>query len=435
MGRLTTKLSRTYLNRIVTPVIVQAKPGSYQEVRAQLMNVVPSVLRSSFSRPRLFQNIQMPFTQWKEIPGLNMLATALTSNLIDQIAQMDMVDTVYPDTTKFAFRYPTVPEAGVFTDFQHKPFTTTFWVKRLLGLDRANSQGFDGRGIRTVVLDTGCRVDLPQVRHVKVQTAMPEKGGTGTDANGHGTWCNSCVGGRQAVDPRYNAPVEGMAPQADLFSIQVLGFILGFGTTSDVLEGMQMALQLGTKVVSMSLGSEDSPADVDNPEALAVKQLTQNGAIVVVAAGNSGPGSQTVGSPGSVSDSLTVGALDPLTGDLAKFSSRGPTDVDGYIKPDVSSYGVRMDSQIAGIIDDMVDPSQARYAPISGTSMATPTVAGLVACMAQLYRSQIGIELTTDEVKTMMSAKGRVKNNDDGWGLISWDIVEDWVSNQYDVTL
>jgi subtilisin family serine protease len=265
---------------------------------------------------------------------------------------------------------------------------------------------------------------------------MPEKGGVGVrDSNGHGSWTNSCVGGKPEVDRRYKAPVEGMAPEANLYSIQVLGFIIGTGMVSDILQGMEMSLKLGAKVVSMSLGSEDSPPDRENPEAEAVNTLTENGAIVCVAAGNSGPNPETVGSPGSCLNSLTVGAVSPLTGKLAEFSSRGPTKGDGYVKPDVASYGVRMNSQTTGLIDRMTDLTQKWYAPISGTSMATPCVAGTVACMAQLYREKLGKELTTGEVKKMMESLGHEKNNDDGWGLLSWDIVETWVSTQYGVSM
>ena len=223
--------------------------------------------------------------------------------------------------------------------------------------------------------------------------------------------------------------------RCNLISIQALGFIIGMGTSSDILQAMEMSIGLGAKVVSMSLGSDDAPKDEDNPEAKAINELVDRGIIPCVAAGNSGPDASTVGSPGSCLNSLTVGALDELKGEIADFSSRGPTAGDGYIKPDIMTPGVRINSALIGYLDNMVDPTQPRYGPISGTSMATPHCAGLVTCMAQLYRERIGKELTVDEIKTMMEALGKPKDNNIGWGMLSWDIVSEWVSTQYGISL
>ena len=251
----------------------------------------------------------------------------------------------------------------------------------------------------------------------------------------HNTWCAACIGGSYAIDRRYNAPVEGMAPECRLFSIQALGFIIGTGTSSDVLQAMEMSIGLDAKVVSMSLGSDDAPKDEDNPEARAINELVGRGIIPVVAAGNSGPEPKTIGSPGCCLNSLTVGSISPFTGEVSEFSSRGPTAGDGYIKPDVVAPGERINSALVGFLDRMVDPTQRRFGPISGTSMATPHVAGLVTCMAQLYREKVGIELTVQEIKKMMSEIGpnQPKDNDRGNGLITWDLIETWVSSQYGV--
>ena len=441
MDKIVPNLLRIYKNRTVIPIIAQARHDRFEEVRVQLKEIVPVHLLEPAIRtflPRVVRVFEVPITKWKKLPEFNMIATVLTPNLVEEVAQWKTIEKIYPDYIKYALapQYPVVPEAGVFYDYRKEAFTTTYWVKKLLGLDRANTKGFNGKGIRTVVADTGCEVKLPQVRHVKALTAMAEKGGVGvSDSNGHGTHVVSTVGGKPEVDMRYNAPVEGMAPEADLYSIQCLGFIIGIGMTSDVLQAMETALKLGAKIVSMSLGSEDSPPDDENPEAVAVNKLTENGILVCVAAGNAGPGPETVGSPGSCLNSLTVGAIDPLTGEIADFSSRGPTKGDRAIKPDICSYGVRLNSQTTGLIDRMVDPSQKWYAPISGTSMSTPTVAGFVTCLAQLYREKLGKELTVDEVKRMAEALGHPKSNDDGFGLLDWAMVEEWVSTTYGITL
>jgi len=434
--RIVPTLLRTYRAKIVSPVIVESRPNKFIDVSAMLKDIVPiNLLQAKFNTifPRIRSLIEFPFAKWKEINRFSMIATVLTPRLIEEVAQWREVRAIYPDYIKWAIS--TVPEQGIFKDYRGEQFTSTYWTKRMLGLDRANDKGYTGRGIITAVVDTGARVTHPMLRRVVTLTASPEKGMSGQDNNGHGTWCTSCVGGAYIVDKRYNVPIEGMAPECRLISIQSLGFIIGAGTSSDIIKGMEIALSSGAKVVSMSLGSDDAPKDKYNPEARAIDNLVDNGVIPVVAAGNSGPYPKSIGSPGCCLNSLTVGSISPFTGEVSRFSSRGPTFGDGYIKPDVVAPGERINSALIGFLDHMTDPTQRRFGPISGTSMATPHVAGLITCMAQAYASKLGKELTVDEVKTMMNQLGHPKNNDEGWGLITWDLVEQWVNTQYGITL
>jgi len=432
---LSHELLRTYRRKVASPIIVEARKDMFDRVRTQLREIVPiSLLETKFHTflPRVTRLIEFPFAQWKEIKTFNMVATVLTPNLIEEVAQWREVERIYPDYIKFAL---TVPSAGMFKDYRGKVFTSTYWTKKMLGLDRANRQGFTGRGVTAIVIDTGARILHEQLRRVKALTAMPEKGASGQDSNGHGSWCTATVGGSYAIDRRYKVPVEGMAPECNLISIQALGFIIGMGTSSDILQAMEMSIGLGAKVVSMSLGSDEAPKDEDNPEARAIDELVARGIIPVAAAGNSGSGASTVGSPGSCLNSLTVGSISPFTGEVSDFSSRGPTAGDRIVKPDVMAPGERINSALIGFLDQMTDPTQTRFGSISGTSMSTPHVAGLVTCLAQLYRQRIGKELTVEEVKNMMTQLGHEKNNDFGWGLISWNMVETWVSTNYGIKL
>jgi len=432
---MTPELLRTYRGRTVTPVIVEAKAGAFDRVRAQLRAMVPlDRLQTRFGfLPRLTGQVEVPFSKWKEIKTFNMVATVLTPELIEEVAQWGDVERVYPDYTKYAVQV--VPDKGIYRDRKGVPFTSTYWTKRLMGLDRAGERGFTGRDIRVVVIDTGARGTHEQLGRVRIMTAAPEKGFSGLDSNGHGTWCCSCVGGARGFDRRYNVPVEGMAPHCDLWSIQALGFVVGMGSSSDIISAMETCIGMDARVVSMSLGSADAPKDENNPEAVAINAMVERNVVPVVAAGNSGPDPETIGSPGSCLNSLTVGAWDPISGRMAGFSSRGPTAGDGYIKPDVSAPGVRIDSALVGFLDDLVDPTQPKYGPISGTSMSTPHVAGLATCMAQLYEEVIGKRLTVDEVKRMLEQLGHEKTNDDGWGFIDWEKVERWVSSEYGVEI
>lgn len=433
MEKMTPDLLRTYWSKVVSPVIVEARAGAFDGVRDKLRGMVPlDMLQPKFGfLPRLTGLVEIPFSKWKDVPTFGMVATVLTPKLIEEVAQWGDVQRVYPDYTKFAVQV--VPSQGVYEDHKGAPFTSTYWTKRLMGLDRANEKGFDGRGIKSVIIDSGGRVTHEQLRGLTILTAAPEKGMSGIDSNGHGTWVCSCVGGSTGLDRRYNVPVEGMAPHCDLISIQALGFVIGMGSSSDIISAMETCIGLDARVINMSLGSADAPKDEDNPEARVIDALVEKNIIPCVAGGNSGPGSETIGSPGSCMNALTVAAQDPLTGKIADFSSRGPTAGDGYIKPDVSAPGVMIDSALVGFLDSMVDPTQPKYGPLSGTSMSTPHLAGAVTCMGQFYEEVLGKRLTVHEVKLMMEQLGHEKTNLDGWGLFSWDIVERWVSSEHGI--
>ncbi len=193
---------------------------------------------------------------------------------------------------------------------------------------------------------------------------------------GHGTHVASIVGGSGAA-----SGARAVAPGADLLIGKVLGDD-GFGTESQVIDGMEWAVARGADVVNMSLGS-DAPSDGTDPMSRALNELSaSSGALFVVAAGNAGPGQGTIGSPAAADAALTVGAVD-RDDSLADFSSRGPRTGDGAVKPDVTAPGVGIvAARAAGTtMGQIVDASYAA----SGTSMAAPHVAGAAALLAQQH--------------------------------------------------
>jgi subtilisin family serine protease len=117
---------------------------------------------------------------------------------------------------------------------------------------------------------------------------------------------------------------------------------------------------------------------------IAVSHLMNAGQMFVASAGNEGPGCNTIWAPANAEDAFTVGAIDPRTGEIADFSSRGPIlgDDSGRVKPDVAAPGVEILSAVPG----------GGYSSlfISGTSMAGPHVAGLVALIWSANRQLIG---------------------------------------------
>lgn len=223
------------------------------------------------------------------------------------------------------------------------------------------------------------------------------------DDNGHGTHCAGDAAGNGAAS---GGEYKGPAPDANLVGVKVLDKS-GAGSLSTVIDGIEWCIQNRSahniNVLSLSLGADATESAEDDPVVRAVDAAWENGMVVCVAAGNSGPEEQTIGSPGISPKVITVGAADDNnTTDrsddtVADFSSRGPT-IDGLVKPDLLTPGVNIISLRArnSFLDKTNKAARvgSDYISLSGTSMATPICAGVV---AQLLQSDP--DLTPDEVK------------------------------------
>jgi hypothetical protein len=241
-----------------------------------------------------------------------------------------------------------------------------------IGAPQAWQQGLTGAGVTVAVLDTGYDPDHPDLKGVVTQSRNFSDEPDPTDQNGHGTHVSATVAG---VGDKY----KGVAPGAKL----AVGKLGSFGFTDSVLlAGMQWAaVDVKAKVISMSLGGGDTP-DLD-PVEQAVNTLSeQTGTLFVIAAGNSGSKPGTVDSPGSADAALTVGAVDK-SDKMADFSSRGPRKYDHAVKPDVTAPGVEI----------IAAEAKGTHVAYSGTSMATPHVAGAAAILAQKHPDWTGKQL------------------------------------------
>ncbi|MFB8773154.1 S8 family serine peptidase [Streptomyces broussonetiae] len=255
-------------------------------------------------------------------------------------------------------------------------------------LDRSTAQigapevwksGFRGEDVKVAVLDTGADAAHPDLAG-RISSAVDFSGSGGTgDAFGHGTHVASIVAGSGAAA---DGSRKGVAPGADLIIGKVLGDD-GYGTESQVIDGMEWAVAQGADVINMSLGS-DVPSDGTDPMSRALNQLSHTSdALFVVAAGNAGPAQGTIGAPAAADAALTVGAVD-RDDSLAPFSSRGPRPGDDAVKPDVTAPGVGIVAARAEgtTMGEVVDGA---YVAASGTSMAAPHVAGAAALLAQQH--------------------------------------------------
>ncbi|XRG79006.1 S8 family serine peptidase [Rossellomorea sp. GAMAL-10_SWC] len=266
-----------------------------------------------------------------------------------------------------------------------------------IGAPTAWAAGYNGKGVKVAILDTGVDPTHPDVKDVIKETKSFVPGEDFVDHHGHGTHVASTIAGSGAAA---GGKYKGVAPGADLLIGKVLGNE-GGGSDSGVIAGMQWAVQEKADIVSMSLGGTD-PSDGTDPISQAVNNLSESSnTLFVIAAGNAGNKKGTVSAPGAAAKALTVGAVDKTeTGFLASFSSRGPLINNFNVKPEVTAPGVSITAARAAGTN--LGPVVGNYyTTISGTSMATPHVAGAAAILKQRHPDWTG-----DHIKQVLADTG-----------------------------
>ncbi|MEW1718137.1 S8 family serine peptidase [Streptomyces sp. NPDC093109] len=265
-----------------------------------------------------------------------------------------------------------------------------------IGAPSAWAAGYTGKDVKVAVLDTGIDTAHPDLAGRVVAEKNFSTAADAKDHFGHGTHVASTIAGSGAAS---DGTFRGVAPDAGLLNGKVLGD-KGEGSYSGILAGMQWAVDQGAHIVNMSLGGPDS-AGTDPLEAAVDDLSAQHGTLFVVAAGNDGRnGDSTVGSPGSADAALTVGAVDDSDA-LASFSSTGPRVGDNAVKPDITAPGVHIVAARASgttmcqntCVQPGDGPVDENHTSASGTSMATPHVAGAAALLAGAHPGWSGERL------------------------------------------
>ncbi|WP_407527232.1 S8 family serine peptidase [Methylobacterium oryzisoli] len=279
------------------------------------------------------------------------------------------------------------PSAGILTPNEAtvgQGFQDTAEATWGLAATRVLSTRSSGRGVRVAVLDTGFDLDHPDFRGRQVTGRSFIAGQDVPDDNGHGTHCiGTACGPRSPVRGRR----YGIAYEAEIFAGKVLsnqGSSLGRST----LAGMEWAVRNKCHIVSMSLGGWVSPGQSHQEafESVARTALAQ-GTLIIAAAGNDSRRSQNkicpVANPANCPSIMAVGAVDHFLR-TADFSN-GSVNSDGRV--DISGPGVDVYSSAP---EPAATPQPnayrqwpAQYHTISGTSMATPHVAGIAALLRQ----------------------------------------------------
>ena len=262
----------------------------------------------------------------------------------------------------------------------------------------AGITGVTGRGVGVAVIDSGIAAHPALRGRVVAAVDFTDSQGSAQDDYGHGTHVAGIIAGSQ------ESGYAGVAPNAHLVSLKVLKGD-GSGDTSDVIAAIDWAVKnrarYNLRVINLSLGHPVFESYRDDPLCQAVERAVGAGMVVVAAAGNFGKtaeGKAVVGgivSPGNTPSALTVGASNTRgtaqrSDDvMATYSSRGPTPIDGLLKPELVAPGNRIVATAApGAYLTKTYPErlvlgagQGRFIEMSGTSMSTAVVSGSVALL------------------------------------------------------
>lgn len=326
------------------------------------------------------------------------------------------------------------PVDEVYVRGSEEAATYTYGLK-MMRAPQAWSMGYDGEGSVVGVIDSGIAFEHPDLQDRVLAHRDFTRDGFTNDRNGHGTHVAGTIAGGNASGTHI-----GVAPKAKLIIAKVFDN-RGSTTLSVLLRAMEWMLDPddnpdtddAPRVVSNSWGTQGDGSDFRE----IVQTWRRFGVFPNFAAGNAGPSWFSMGAPGRFPFSFSVGAVGSDS-KIAKFSSRGPVfwvkawnNEEGlswwskwfprlYTKPEVSAPGDKVLSSIPRGINPY-DPL-AEYAKFSGTSMATPHVAGLLALILQA-NPDLSVDQLEDILEQSAADRGSNGNDDDyGFGIVQADV-------------
>ncbi|HHW12178.1 MAG TPA: S8 family peptidase [Firmicutes bacterium] len=350
------RLKRTIAHRL-SPTLAQTVLNGSKQEPIQVIMEFPT-LRSCRSQRVREMILKEGGRIVYELPLINSLAVELPSEALLKVIPEARVKMVWPDANAAPCLDVAVPAVGA---------------------DQAHRAGLTGKGVVVAVIDTGIapHPDLmkPEPRIVGWHDLVNGKSEP-YDDEGHGTHVAGIIAGNGYES---GGKYTGVAPGALVVGVKVLDH-RGSGPISRVIAGIQWVVEhkeeYRIKILNLSLGAPPEEGYRTDPASKAVEAAWRAGLLVCAAAGNLGPRQRTITTPGISPWALTVGSINdqgtiPREDDeINDFSSRGPT-IDRLAKPDLVAPG-------ANITSLKVDGG---YMAQSGTSMATPVVAGAAALL------------------------------------------------------
>jgi len=334
----------------------------------------------------------------ESLPAANAVLTDLDSAQVSALGLLSGV-VVTPDVSVSVQQAPyTDPPHTPSAVFPEQTQATALWA-----------QGDTGAGVNVAVLDTGIDPVPDLAGRLVGGVDLTGGGNPFDDQYGHGTFDAGLVAGDGASS---NGQYMGEAPGAGLVAIKAAG-ASGQTDLATVIAGVGWAIAnqqaLNIRVLNMSLGYEPIESTALDPLDIAVESAWNAGIVVVVSSGNAGPFNGTVLSPGDDPMVITVGALDDLAQTdvaddvMTTFSSVGPTNPDGWIKPDLVASGRSVVSLAAPGSTIYSEYPSARVGTGnfvgSGTSFSTAITSGAVALLLADHPNY-----TPDQVKAALLA-------------------------------
>lgn len=300
----------------------------------------------------------------------------------------------------------------------------------------AHEHGYFGRGVGVAIMDTGIALHKDFVEGGNRVIGFADFINRRTepyDDNGHGTHVAGIVGGNGFSS---KGKYKGIAPECNFIGVKVLDK-RGDGNISDVLAGLQWIIdnkrKYNIRAVNISVGtSAKDSLDENSLLVQGVNAVWDSGIVVVVAAGNNGPGPMSISTPGISRKVITVGSSDDNvavevygTGRSKDYSGRGPTPF-CIKKPDIVAPGSNIISCNISRYPPRTKGGEVRYSSMdspmmytikSGTSMATPVVTGAIALLLGAHP-----QLSNREVKLRMRSCAvnlGQRWEKQGWGLLN----------------
>lgn len=291
----------------------------------------------------------------KELDNVHIITTTLSDTEINDLKKDKNVTSIEEDSKIFAVQ----------------DTETTDWGITKVGAEKSWTSGYTGAGVNIAIIDTGVNSSHPDLVGA-IAGGVSEVSYTSSyqDDNGHGTHCAGIVGARQN-----GTGIVGIAPQSSIYAVKALDNS-GSGNTSDIIVGIDWAIGQKMDIISMSLGSKTSSTALQS----ACNTANSDGILVVAAAGNSGTAkvsksTDTINYPARYDSVIAVGATDS-SNNRAYFSSTGK-ELD-VVAP---GYNILSDNYKGGTVT------------MSGTSMATPYVAGDLALLKQAHSTYTSTQI------------------------------------------
>ncbi|MDO8726386.1 MAG: S8 family serine peptidase [Candidatus Methanoperedens sp.] len=366
------------------PVIIILKDKTYLEILS-IENQIHFLKNNAFET----QKGLVSFLEEEKIKGnadrinpfwiVNAIALKASPQLIEKLGKRDDIELIQLD-----HQFNTV-EDDLYTTSTVLNNPTSDLIK--INTPEPWGYGIYGGGINVSIIDTGINSSHPdiagRVTRFKDDVYHPDDPYPDPyDNDGHGTHVAGTVGGNGT-----GGITTGVAPNVSLFGVQVFDGNIAFEST--IINGIQWSIENNANIISMSLASSNTwttpDCDLDDPAmANAINNAIASGVIVVAAAGNDQRG---VSSPGCIKNVTAVGAVGS-NDVIAYFSGRGGAMMDhGVVAPGV------------GITS--LDYLTTGYISYSGTSMATPHVAGTYALMLEAAKRK-GVVLEPMEARSIL---------------------------------